>query len=145
MIEQRKKNHVSQGGIEPTPSLRERPLLTSHVILLFQDFNFSLVLKKRPWTPYPGQPTYLLRPFFSPSCLIYLPTQKWDVINGHSLIRSGLATIKWKMTSILPTQIGADPYQSSNTMEDLLLFNRNKLFQGDHIRLLESSKLLGIP
>ena len=23
------------------------------------------------------------------------------------------------------------------TMEDLLLFNRNKLFQGDHIRLLE--------
>ena len=33
---------------------------------------------------------------------------------------------------------------SNNTMEDLLLFNRNKLFQGDHIRLLEFPQLLGI-
>ena len=30
----------------------------------------------------------------------------------------------------------------SITMEDLLLFNRNKLFRGDHIRLLVSSTLM---
>ena len=34
--------------------------------------------------------------------------------------------------------------RKSSTMEDLLLFNRNKLFQGDHIRLLEFPQLLGI-
>ena len=53
-------------------------------ISVFLFFALHLVQKNR--TSHPGQPTYLLCPFFVPQCSTYLPTQSRDVINGRSLI-----------------------------------------------------------
>ena len=49
----------------------------SLLLSIFQDFNFSLVLKK---LDVPSWSTYLLGPYFVPSCLTYLPK------NGTSLM-----------------------------------------------------------